>query len=311
MNCSFEPKKSKRHALLILAAAVLWGTTPLFVTRLALLSLSSYEMLFYRAGFAVLWMAGYMLFRDRSLFRIRLRDTWIFVGSGVLAFAFFSFCYSESIRQSSPAVAAALLYTAPAFLVFFSAWLFGERLTAYKLLAVLFVTVGAFTVSGLFLGGAFSPAGVLLGLLSGFGYALYTVFSRIGLRRYSSLTVTFYSLLFAFLVSLFFIRPSTLAVGFSEPSGFLTVLLYSTVTCLLPYLLYTAGLSQTPPAVAGILATVEPVVAALFGVFLLAEPFTPFKAIGILLILSGVLLPEAKSLFSLHKSEKQPDRKET
>ncbi len=310
MSFSFEQKRGYA-SLLIVFAAVLWGTMPLFVTRLSALSLSSGEMLFYRAFLGALLMGGFMLCKDRSLFRIRLRDIWIFFGSGVLSFAAFSAAYAESIQRSSPAVAAALLYTSPAFLVVLSRLFFKERLTPEKCLAVLFVIGGAMTVSGLFFGGVSSPAGILFGLFSGLGYSLYTVFSRVGLRRYKTVTVTFYTFVCATAASLPFVRVPTLEAGFASLDGFLFMLLYAAVTAFLPYITYTAGLRATPPAVAGILATLEPVVAALFGVWLLHEPMTPYKCIGILLILCGVLLPELASIRERKPiPQNESDRKE-
>ena len=284
-------KKKTLAVLLVLLAAVLWGVTPLYVVWLSSLRLGSAEMLFFRGGIAVLVIGLFILCKNPRWFLFRLKDVWIFLGSGVLSFATFSFAYSEAIRRASPSVAAALLYTAPAFVILFSSGFFRERMTAGKWASVLLAVLGAFTVSGIFSGGGLSPDGILFGFLSGFGYALYTIFGRFGALRYHPLTVTFYTFLLSTLASLPFCR---LDLAFSAltagPYEALTVISYAVVTCVLPYVCYTAGLRSMEAGRAGILTTVEPVVAALVGIFLLKEEVTPYKLIGILLILAGVLL---------------------
>ena len=60
--------------------------------------------------------------------------------------------------------------------------------------------------------------------------------------------------------------------------------------CALPYHLYTAGLRQAEPGRAAILATIEPFVAAVLGVFLFREEITGYKLLGMAAILGAVVL---------------------
>ena len=61
-----------------------------------------------------------------------------------------------------------------------------------------------------------------------------------------------------------------------------------------PYLLYTKGLEGVESGQAAILATVEPVVAALVGILVFREPVTVGKLLGIILILAAIVLMSAK-----------------
>jgi drug/metabolite transporter, DME family len=56
----------------------------------------------------------------------------------------------------------------------------------------------------------------------------------------------------------------------------------------LSFILYIVGLKQTAPAVASIVAMVEPVTAALFGVLILGENLVGMQIFGMLLILGTV-----------------------
>lgn len=66
------------------------------------------------------------------------------------------------------------------------------------------------------------------------------------------------------------------------------------VTCYLPYLLYTYGLTGLETGKASILASFEPVVATLVGIFVFHEKLTPLSALGCVCVLSAVVLLNLK-----------------
>ena len=63
---------------------------------------------------------------------------------------------------------------------------------------------------------------------------------------------------------------------------------------MVPCLTYTLGLRTVEASRAGILATIEPMVATLIGVFVFSEPLTLFSGLGVLLILTAVILLNLK-----------------
>ena len=74
--------------------------------------------------------------------------------------------------------------------------------------------------------------------------------------------------------------------------------------CVLPYIMYTKGLSAVDAGKAAITATVEPVVAAIVGVFVFREEVTISKAAGIILVLAAIVLLNSGSKNSLQSQEK-------
>ena len=66
------------------------------------------------------------------------------------------------------------------------------------------------------------------------------------------------------------------------------------VTCFLPYLCYTYGLTGLENGKASIMASIEPVVATLCGIFIYHEALTTMSAAGILLVLSAIVLLNLK-----------------
>lgn len=282
--------------LLVLAAGSLWGLMGLLVRSLNEAGLSSMEICFVRAVVTFVCMLAGLLLFDRKALKIRLRDIWCFVGTGAFSVSFFNFCYFKTIILTSLSVAAVLLYTAPAFVMLMSAVLFKERFTWQKLLALLAAFVGCAFVSGIAGGaGALSFQGILYGLGAGFGYALYSIFGRYALERnYSSITISFYTFLFAAVSSAFFVDGGKvfLTVGSSLQLGSRTVFLVLLVT-LLPYLSYTRGLKGMENGTASVLASIEPVVATMVGIMVYKESLNGWNLLGICLVLGSIVLINA------------------
>lgn len=286
----------KKFYFMIIAAAVCWGVIPIFYNGLSQSGLSSMQTITMRFSLAAVGYVVYLLLRDRSLLRIkRPVHLLYFVGTGVCSVAFFNFCYITCIQSAGVAVAALLLYTAPAFVLIMSAVLFGERLTARGLIALGMTVTGCAFVAGAFAGGlTMSPAALLWGLGSGFGYALYSVFGKYALRHYRPETITAYTAVFAALATLPLARPGEL-VGFLHSGTVWFHAIGCALVCtVMAYLLYTGGLAKIPAGQASILSTTEPVVATVLGVALLGESMSLHKLCGILLVLGAIIVLGAK-----------------
>lgn len=279
----------------ILLAGALWGSMGLFVRRLGSggMGLSSAEIVMMRCIVAAAVLFIYLAVRERSLLQIRLRDLWCFLGTGICSIVFFNICYFTTIQMTSLSVAAVLLYTAPAFVIVLSALLFGENVTRTRIAALILTFLGCVCVSGLLRGSSsLTPAGFLVGLGAGLGYAMYSIFGRFALDRgYKSMTISFYTFLIAALGTIPFVSlkniGSALSRGLSE-TGF--IVLFGIVTTVIPYLTYTRGLQGVENGQASIIASVEPVVATLLGLFVFHEILHLDEVFGIALILGAIVI---------------------
>ena len=177
------------------------------------------------------------------------------------------------------------------FVVVLSAILWQGLVTKKKLAALGLTLVGCALVCGLFAGDlTVNLPGIMLGLGAGFFYALYSIFGRYALDHYGSMTVTVWTFLFAGPASLVLLRPSELAGAFSAPGTWLTAAGLVVFSTVLPYILYTRGLSQVESGKASIMASLEPVVASLAGVLVFGEPMSGFTLAGIVCVLAGVYI---------------------
>ncbi|MBP3318863.1 MAG: EamA family transporter [Ruminiclostridium sp.] len=293
MSKPANPNRQKHlSTAAIMGAATLWGCMGIFSRGIAAMDISVTSVAILRNLGACLLMSLFFLIADRSIFRVKLRHLPIFLGTGVGSVLMMTLFYFRSQQESSLAVAAILLYTAPTFVVILSAILFKDKITRQKLAALVIAFLGCSFVSGIWSGGLeVSPLGLALGLASGFSYSLYTIFGRFGLQHYEPFTVTFYSLVFAGIGSLFFWNTGEMAVIAASPKGLLLSLGLMLFATVLPYLLYTKGLSGLGDSgKASILASVEPVVASLVGILAFGEPMTLGVVLGLACILISVYI---------------------
>lgn len=283
----------KTAGMCVAGAGVLWGIISLFVNPLGAFGVSSMEMGFLRFFVCAVVMLLAVLLVNPSLLKIKLRDAWVFLGSGVLSLTFFSWCYFTTMITAEVSVAVSLLYTSPVWVMIFSALLFKEKLNAKKLIAIIATVAGCFCVSGMLSGAqTLTVKSFFIGIGAGIGYALYSVFGRIAIEKdYGSMTITFYTFLFAAFGFAFFVKPSELVQKCVAEPKIIALSIASAILCgVMPYVLYTIGLKHLEASSAAIIVAVEPLVGCLIGFIVYKESAGVLKIIGIALILGSIVL---------------------
>lgn len=285
-------------SLYIILAGILWGSMGIFVRRLNNFGFTSMEMVEIRSVITFLTLFVFLLIYKKELFKIKIKDIWCFIGTGIISITFFSFCYFTTIQITSMAVAAILLYTSPIFVMLFSAILFKETITKKKIIALILAFLGC-----AFVGGVFSTSlnisvfGLVTGIFSGIGYALYSIFSRYAInKKYETFTITFYTFFFACIGGAFFTDFNNIAICIKENDiKFLFFLIvFAVITTVLPYLLYTLGLKYTENSKASIIVSIEPVMATIFGFFVFNEKPTASVLVGIILVIIAIIFLNVK-----------------
>ena len=282
-------------AIAVILAGCLWGVINIFVRTLSAAGLGSLQIALGRLAAAALIFSVFLLIRDRSAFRISPKDIWMFIGTGVVSVVFFNLCYFYTMIHGQASIAVVLLYTSPVFVMLFSALLFGEKISSRKICALILTVTGCVFVSGIITGKlSITPLVLLSGIASGMLYALYTIFGRYALAKYSTYTVTVYTFILAFAASVFFgDAPGLIGALRADPSLVLWILGLAVVSTVFPYFLYTWGLQRMESGKAAILVAVEPVVGAIIGMTLFREPHDLYKLIGIALIIAAIFVLNA------------------
>ena len=287
----------------VLLAALLWGCIGIFTRNMLAFGFTSAQIVGVRAFITVAIMFFIILFTDRSLFKVRVRDLWMFFGTGICSFLFFNVCYMSSIGENSLSVACILMYTSPIWVAVLSIPLFKEKLSSVKVISFILCFGGCIMVC-LSNSLKLTKIGLVFGLLSGIGYALYSIFGKYAAVKYNTFTVTFYTFLFASVGALPVCKLPKLNGLLHDWKNVLLSIGVAVFSTLLPYLLYTFGLSRIGAGKASVIAILEPAVAATVGALYFKESMGVIGFIGIITVMAGLTYLEiGKPLkFLKHKS---------
>ena len=279
--------------ILIIIAACFWGSMGIFVRKLSEYGFSPIQIVSIRITLAASAFSAIQLFKSRSGFKILPRDIPLFLGLGFGSILFFTICYFTAITIMPLSTAAILLYTSPIWIELMSAIFFREKMNCKKLVALALAFAGCVLVSGIS-GEGVTLKGLLIGLGSGIGYGLYSILGTVALRRYSPYTVTTYTFLLAAIGSWFICNPADMLSKFSAASNSTNLILFcfltALITAVIPFLFYTLGLRTVEASKAGILATLEPMVATIVGITCFSEALTLLSGTGIALILAAAVV---------------------
>ncbi|MDO5540070.1 MAG: EamA family transporter [Eubacteriales bacterium] len=283
-------RKNHLAVLQILVAACGWGIIGVFSRPMAASGLSSVQITFIRSLIVVVGMGLFLLITDRSLLKINLKDLWIFLGNGLVSIVFFNICYFTTIQHATLAAASMLLYTAPCFVLLMSAAFFHERITVQKIAALVLAFVGCGLVSG-FTAGDITVFALMTGIGSGAGYAAYSIFGKIALKKYKTFTIIFYTFVVAVIGLFPFVSPIEMAQTMSHSrSALINGLGLGLVSTFMPYIFYTAGLKYVDAGKASVLAFAEPMVATIAGILIFKEALKVKNMLGIALIFLAIVL---------------------
>lgn len=87
----------QKYTASVITAGCLWGLMGLFTRTLATYGVDSMGAIVLRCGIAALLFAVTLLVRDPKQFRIRFKDIWCFIGTGICSLLFFTYCYFQAI----------------------------------------------------------------------------------------------------------------------------------------------------------------------------------------------------------------------
>ena len=277
---------------LVILAGCCWATMGLFVRHLNAIGLQAMEIVAARSILTTVAMFAVLAIFRRDLLSVKAKDLWCFAGGGIASVILFNFCYFQTIQRASLSAAAILLYTSPIFVLLLSVPLFGEKLTRKKLLCLVMAFAGCALASGVAADGvAISPEILIFGLGSGFGYGLYSIFSRFALQKgYHPITITAYIFLFGAVGCIFLTDFAEIITVARQPEHLVYLAGYAIITTIVPYVSYTTGLRYVENGVAAVLACIEPVMATVFGIFFFSELPSLAGWTDILLVLTALTI---------------------
>ena len=283
------------YNIMPIISGICFGSAGIFVRELSE-NMNSTSIISSRILIAILLLGLWIAVRYPMNFRIKLKDSWIFVGAGVLGTLGLNLCYNFSINELSLSLAAVLIALAPIFVMVFAFFMFHEAITAKKVISIILALIGCVLTSGILENNVsmhWSWIGILVGSASAGFYALYSIFSKVGMKKsYPALTITFYSMLAIAVVLLPFTQWDNMAhyIAANPLRNTLFMVMHSLCTAVCPYAFYTVALDHMEAGKASILCSCEPVAAMVFGLFFFEEIPTVLSVTGLMIVLLALAM---------------------
>ena len=205
-------KRSNLGYVLVLIAALMWGSIGIFVNGISAMGVSSQSMAAFRLLVGALILAPVLMFMGcrpdegstvaqgpLALFKASPKELVSCALVGIVGLAAANTCYYECMGEVGMSTASVLLYTSPVFGVVLGRVLYREDVTPNKLVAIAFNIGGCVlaVTNGDLSGFHFSVWGVTSGVIAGLCGASLAVFSRIATKTVHPLAVTFWALFLA------------------------------------------------------------------------------------------------------------------
>lgn len=301
---SSQNSNLSRGFVIALVSAVILSTTGIFVRYLT----TTYQMpalvlAFWRAFFVTVTLLAVFGVSKRHLLRLNFQQLVYLVFYG-LVLAIFNSIWTLSVSINGAAVATVLVYCSAAFTALLGRLIMNESLGWYKILAIALCLGGCYLVAG-----AYDPsvwnsnlAGIITGVVSGLGYAVYSLMGRSASQRgLNPWTTLLYAFIFAagflLIVNLFFgglipgvaLKPIDIFWLGNAINGWGILFLLAAGPTVVGFGMYMISLSKLPSSVANLIVTMEPAFTAVFAYFLLGEILTGIQIAGSFLILGGVV----------------------
>jgi drug/metabolite transporter (DMT)-like permease len=290
--------KNKIYVFIVILSGIFWGSSCLFVDYLKTHTpATSVQITAIRIVLAALVLNLWLIVKGKgfSLYKISGKSWLLCAISGFCSVVAMGMFYYSCMVETSAAVAVILLYTAPLFVMIMSLFFFKEKMTVQKMVAFVIAIVGCALVSGIASGSRISALGIFLGLMSGFTYSLYGIFTSIFMKENKdTLTFTALSFFFAAIGALVISKPWEIVKFTLEveniPLTLVMYLLLAICTAVIPFFLYSKGIEGVKPDVASILAFSEPLMACVFGTAVLGQDMDVFGVIGIVCVCAAIVV---------------------
>ena len=287
-------ERKRLIAIIELILAVLaWGGS-FVATKVALQQVSPATIIWLRFGIGVLILGLATLARRQFAVPSR-RDLGYFALLGFIGITFHQWLQANGLKTAQATTTAWIVATTPIFIALLGWLVLKERLRWVQTLGILLATVGVLLVVtrgnlASLASGSFGEPGDFLILLSAPNWAVFSILSRRGLRRFPATLMMFYVMGFGWLFTmlLLFAGPGLSEIPNLTLPGWLGVIFLGVFCSGLAYIFWYDALQALPVAQAGAFVYLEPFVTLVVAALVLGEVVTLVSLLGGGVILLGV-----------------------
>lgn len=291
-----------KGTLIALVGIAIWSTSGVLISFiLTNYPISSLALAFWRNFIITLFLFPILLIFRRRALRFDRKHLLFTLLYGCFLGVFNS-VWVLSVNFNGAAVATVLAYSSAGFTAVFAYFIFREKITIHKIIAIILSMTGSIMVSKAYLPEMWqvNAISIVIGLVSGAFFAGYTLFGKASLQRQID---PWGSMFYTFLIGAIFIlvlsqfraipgAPATAAeiVPALGTIGWLWMIFLSIGPTLLGFGLYNVSMMFIPASVTNLLATSEPAMTAVQAYFFLGERLNWVQILGSFIILSAVII---------------------
>ena len=289
----------KIYLILPILAGIMFGSSGIFVRTLTQNGIDQTTLLFLRFSIAVIPILIAILLTDKTLFKIELSDLPLFLICAICIIGL-NLCYNESMTSVSLSLAAVLLSLAPIYVLIIAHFMFNEKITSKKLICMTLAIFGCILMTRVLETDLSNIPlfGILSGIGAGLFWAIYLMASKKSIEKENhTYTILFYSIIFI-TIALVPLTDFSQINSFVSINPILTILfliMHSTFSFALPYILSTLSLNYMDSGISSILLSgSEPLAALIFGLVIYAEIPTTLMFCGFVLSIIAMMLLSRK-----------------
>jgi drug/metabolite transporter (DMT)-like permease len=287
-----DPQQARLGYLYVALAAILFAISGTSAKFLFNDGITAFQLIQMRTTLAFTGLLIWLCLRYPALLKIPLKNLPYFIGLGVFGIGSAQFFYLLAISKINVAAAILLHYTGPVFVALYVVFVQRQKLRFNSTLAILGTLIGCFLVVGaynlqLF---ALNRVGIIAGILAAVSFAVYSILSDYGMRKYTPWTVLLYGLLFAALMWNSLHPPLEAFLHRYSPVQWGWILFIGICGTIFPFGLYFEGVKRIQPTHASITATLEPMSAGIIATVFLGEVMAPLQIIGGLIVIVSIIL---------------------
>ncbi|WP_087973307.1 DMT family transporter [Oceanobacillus rekensis] len=269
---------------------IAWGSNFVF-GKILVQDFSPSLLTSLRLFFIVLFLVGLSCYK-KHFKRLNKTDLLAISFLGIIGVFINQWSFFVGLQTADPTTSALILATTPILTGFLAAIFLKERLTIRMLFGSIVAIIGIYFVVAK---GSLSSVNIDKGLLwivvTMITFAIMIIMTRMLSQRVDPLTITLYSNIVGFIVSVPFVflldNPLRASVAISDWAFLIgTAIIVHGVAALI----WNINIRYVNASKASILSNLEPFVAMIMGLVLLYKPITGVEIAGSLFIVGGVIL---------------------
>jgi drug/metabolite transporter (DMT)-like permease len=293
VHCPAMDVHRRRITVEALFAVVVWGAS-FVATKIALRYASPDVVIWIRFGIGVV-ILGITVLAERKFSLPEKRDWAYFALLGFLGITFHQWLQANGLVTSQATTTGWIVATTPVFMALLGWLVLKEKLSWSQVAGIglsiigvlLVVTRGNLTW---FTSGKLGTVGDFLIVLSAPNWAIFSVLSRRGLKKYPAVLMMFYVMTFGWLFSslIFLAKGGLKQIGYIPGDGWVGIAFLGILCSGVAYIFWYDALQSLPVAQTGAFLYLEPVVTMIVAAFMLKERLYFVTFLGGALILAGV-----------------------